>query len=219
MWNEASILYLFYLLLLVFMCLLFSQVASRQVDVPAEFIRSILCSDDIVKIMLQHIYPLFLFWFWYSSCFDVKCWFHTFPNRCSHISMGVLILLDHRDLHVNPFQPVCLLFKLFHTDAVEKSDDLSVSFIPSCLCFPHLPPFFFSEQEILRSSINFIHVMFLHSFPSMFLSGDLSWRCSRASSSSFFRSLILLVDVIQDFGVLILSFSSFHNAFLFRCTN
>ena len=34
--------------------------ASRQVDVPAEFIRSILCSDDIVKIML-HIYPLFCF--------------------------------------------------------------------------------------------------------------------------------------------------------------
>ena len=37
------------------------QVASRQVDVPTEFIRSILCSDDIVKIMLQHIYPLFSF--------------------------------------------------------------------------------------------------------------------------------------------------------------
>ena len=61
------------------------------------------------------------------------------PNRCSHISMGVLILLDHQDFHVNPFQPVCLLFKLFHTYAVQKSDDLSVSFIPSCLCFPHPP--------------------------------------------------------------------------------
>ena len=59
--NEASILYLFYLLLVVFIYLLFSQVASRQVDVPAEFIRSILCSNDIVKIMLQHIYPLFRF--------------------------------------------------------------------------------------------------------------------------------------------------------------
>ena len=101
--NEASILYLFYLLLVVFIYLLFSQVASRQVDVPTEFIRSILCSNDIVKIMLQHIYPLFLFWFWYSSCFDVKCWFHTFPNRCSHISMGVLILLDHQDGHVKSF--------------------------------------------------------------------------------------------------------------------
>ena len=70
----------------------------------------------------------------------------------------------------------------------------------SCF-FPTLPPFFFSEQEILKWSIHFIHVMFLHSFPSMFLSGDLSWRCSRASSSSFFCSLILPVDVIQDFGV------------------
>ena len=120
-----------------------------------EFIRSILCSDDIVKIMFQHIYPLFSFWFWYSSCFDVKCWFHTFLNRCSHISIGVLILLDHQDFHGNPFQPVCLLFKLFHTDAVEKSDVLSVSFIPSCLCFPHPPTLFLYGARILKWSIHF----------------------------------------------------------------
>ena len=61
MWNEASILYLFYLILVPFYLSFVLQVASRQVDVPAEFIRSILCSNDIVKIMLQHIYPLFLF--------------------------------------------------------------------------------------------------------------------------------------------------------------
>ena len=95
---------------------------------------------------------------------------------------------------------MCLLFKLFHTDAVEKSDDLSVSIIPSCPCFPHPPSLFFWSQSPW-SSIHFIHVIFLHSFPSMFLSGDLSWRCSRASSSSFFCSQILPVDVIQDFGV------------------
>ena len=58
--NEASILYLFYLFLVPFYFHFVLQVASRQVDVPAEFIRSILCSDDIVKIML-HIYPLFCF--------------------------------------------------------------------------------------------------------------------------------------------------------------
>ena len=34
-----------------------------------------------------------LFYLWYSSCFNVKCWFYTFPKWCSHISMGVLILL------------------------------------------------------------------------------------------------------------------------------
>ena len=82
-----------------------------------------------------------------------------------------------------------------------KSDDLSVSFIPKCLCFPHPPTLLLLRATILRWSIHFIHVMFLHSFPSMFLSGDLSWRCSRASSSSFFCSQILPVDVIQDFGV------------------
>ena len=30
-----------------------------------------------------------------------------FPKWCSHISMGVLILFDHRDGHANPFQPMC----------------------------------------------------------------------------------------------------------------
>ena len=31
-----------------------------------------------------------------------------FPKWCSHIPMWILILLDNRDCHVNPFQPVCL---------------------------------------------------------------------------------------------------------------
>ena len=63
-WVNLYHMYLFRLILqanplFCFIYLLFSQVSSRQVDVPAEFIRSILCSNDIVKIMLQHIYPLF----------------------------------------------------------------------------------------------------------------------------------------------------------------
>ena len=189
--NEAYILYLFYLFLVPFFYFHFVlQVASRQVDVPAELIRSILCSNDIVKIMLL-IYPLFLFWFWYSSCFDVKCWFHTFLNRYSHISMGVLILIDHQDGHVNPFQPVCLLFKLFHTDAVEKSDDLSVSFIPSCLVSPPSLPFCSWSQKF-SDEVSILFMWYFFILPSMFLSGDLSWRWSTASSSSFFCSHILL---------------------------
>ena len=59
--NEASILYLFYLFLVPFYFHFVLQVASRHVDVPTEFIRSILCSNDIVKIRLLHIYPLFCF--------------------------------------------------------------------------------------------------------------------------------------------------------------
>ena len=168
--NEASIVYLFFCSFLFYLHFVL-QVASRQVDVSAEFIRSSLCSNDIVKIRLLHIYPLFLFWFWYSSCFDVKCWFHTFLNRCSHISMGVLILLHHRDGHVYPFQPVCPLVKLFHTDAIEKSVDLSVSFIPSCHVFPTLPPFSLWSQQF-SNEYPFYSCEVLHYFPSMFLSGD-----------------------------------------------
>ena len=50
---------------------------------------SIIC---LFRLILQ-ANPLFCFELWYSSCFNVKCWFHTFSKRCSHISMGVLILL------------------------------------------------------------------------------------------------------------------------------
>ena len=49
----------------------------------------------------------FCFELWYSSCFNVKCWFHTFPKWCSHTPMWIPILLDNRDCHVNPFQPAC----------------------------------------------------------------------------------------------------------------
>ena len=52
--------------------------------------------------------PLFCLELWYSSCFEVKSWFHTFPNWCSHIPIWILILHDKRYCHVNPFQPVCL---------------------------------------------------------------------------------------------------------------
>ena len=68
-------------------------------------------SDEISIICLFWLIlqanPLFCFELWYSSCFEVKCWFHTFPKRCSHISMWILILLDHRDCLANPFQPAC----------------------------------------------------------------------------------------------------------------
>ena len=51
---------------------------------------------------------LFCFELWYSSCFNVKCWFHTFPKWCSHTPMWILILLDNRDCYANLVLPVCL---------------------------------------------------------------------------------------------------------------
>ena len=49
----------------------------------------------------------FCFELWYSSCFEVKCWFHTFPKWSSHTPMRILILLDNRDCYANLVQPVC----------------------------------------------------------------------------------------------------------------
>ena len=58
---------------------------------------------------------------------------------------------------------------------------LQVAFV-----FPTLPPFCFSSRtKISSSSIHFIDGKFLHSFPSMFLSGDSHEDSNGASSSSF----------------------------------
>ena len=103
---------------------------------------------------------------------------------------------------LNPFQPVCLLFKLFHTDTVEKSDDLSVSFIPSCLCFspPSHPSSSWSQKFSDEISILFMwyfFILFLQcSYPVIYRED-----AQELPSSSFFCSQILPVDVIQDFGV------------------
>lgn len=59
---------------------------------------------------------------------------------------------------------------------------LQVAFV-----FPTLPPFCFSSRtKISSSSIHFIDGKFLHSFPSMFLSGDSHEDSNGVSSSSFF---------------------------------
>ena len=98
---------------------------------------------------------LFCFELWYSSCFEVKCGFHTFPKWCSHISMGILILLDHRGFHVNPFQPACFLFKWIRSFSTSARSTLSflngVYFIrPKLpLFFPPSQPLSFKESDVL----------------------------------------------------------------------
>ena len=65
-----------------------------------------------------------------------------------------------------------------------------VSSVPSCLCFPTLPPFFFQDSDFLIE-YSFIDGKSLHSFPSMFLSGDSQEDTNEASSyhySFFFFS-------------------------------
>ena len=98
--------------------------------------------------------PLFCFGLWYSSCFEVKCGFHTFSERCSHISMGILILHDNRDCHVNPFQPACLSSSGSDHFNIHKINSklfstVSIPPTPSCLCFPSLPPLFFKDSDFL----------------------------------------------------------------------
>ena len=92
---------------------------------------------------------------WYSSCFVVKCWFHTFPKRCSHISMWMLIHHNHRDCHVDSFQPACF--------SSSGSDHFSIcefnsKFSQWCLfhlsqvvfVFPHPPTLFLQGLRFLN---------------------------------------------------------------------
>ena len=156
-------------------------------------------SDEISIICLFQLIrkPVLCFCFelWYSSCFNVKCWFHTFPKRCSHIAMWILILLDHRDCHVNSFQPVCFFSSgsdHFNIRKITSQFSQRCLFHPSQVVFVFLPshPFFFKDSFILIK-YPFIHVKSLHPFQSMFWSVDPSWRCSRASSLLFFVSFLL----------------------------
>ena len=173
-------------------------------------------SDEISIICLFRLIlqanPLFCFELWYSSCFEVKCWIHTFPKRCSHISMWILILLDHRGRHVNSFSTGVLLFKWIRSFQ-HPQDQVSVLLNGVCFIrlqvafvFPAHPPFFFKDSDFLIK-YPFIHVKSLHSFRSMFWSGDSSWRCSRASSSSSFV-LFLLRWIHFKISVLIIFLSS-----------
>ena len=96
-----------------------------------------------------------LFYLWYSSCFNDKCRFHTFPKRCSHISMGVLILLGHQECHPNSIPNRCVSLEddpIILPIRKINSKLFSTVFIPSvtsCLCFPTLPPFFLKHSEVL----------------------------------------------------------------------
>ena len=64
----------------------------------------------LFRLILQ-ANPLFCFELRYSSCFNVKCWFHTFPKWCSHTPMWISILHDNWDCHANSFSTGVFLFK------------------------------------------------------------------------------------------------------------
>ena len=175
----------------------------------------------LFRLILQ-ANPLFCFYLWYSSCFDVKCWFHTFFKWCSHISMGVLILLiieivmsilSNRcaSLQVDPI--------IFNIRKINSKFSQRCLFhpSPSCLSFTALPPFFFKDSDFLIM-YPFICGKSLHSFLPMFLFGDFPWRCSTVSSSSSFIVVSSPVDPIQAFDIHHIPFLV-SNAFSCRCTS
>ena len=139
--------------------------------------------------------PTFCFCFglWYSSCFKVKCWFHTFPKRCYHIPMWILILLDHRDRHVNSFQPACFSSSGSEHFNIRKIkyqffSTLFVSSVSKLSLFSHPPTFFIQGLRFLNKlSILFLWSLSILSFNVLIR--RFSWRCS---TSPLFFVLFLL---------------------------
>ena len=177
---------------------------------------------DCVNLYHMYLFRLILqaksfvlFYLWYSSCFEVKCWIHTFHKCCSHIATWILILLDHWGRHVNSFQTGALLFEMIPSFPPSARSILSflkgVCFVhPKLSLFSHPPTLFLQGLLYILIKYPFIHVKSLHPFQSMFWSIDPSWRCSRASSLLFFISFSSPVDPIQAFGV---------DHILFPCSN
>ena len=137
---------------------------------------------------------------------------YLFPKWCSHTPMGILILLDNRDCHVNPVQPACFSSSGSDHFNIRKINyqffsTVFASSVPSCLCFPTHRPFFFEDSDFLFK-YPFIDGKSLHSFSSMFLSVDSHEDANEASSSSLITHSLLRWNQFK-FLVLIISFSSF----------
>ena len=106
--------------------------------------------------------PLFCFVLWYSSCFEVKCWIHTFPKWCSHISMGVLILLDHWSCHVNSFPTSVLLSRLILSFYFHSRDQFPVLCNGVCFFRPKLSLFFLPSHPFSsRTLISYPTILLL----------------------------------------------------------
>ena len=115
--------------------------------------------------------------------------------------MWISILIDHRDCLANPFQPVVSRQAdpfIFNIRKIQSQLSQRCSFHPSqvVFVFATLPPFVPSRTQISSSGTHFILVKSLHSFPSMFLSGDSQEDSNGASSSSLFtRSLLWWIQI------------------------
>ena len=96
-----------------------------------------------------------LFLLWYSSCFNVKCWFHTFSKWCSHVSMGVLTLLSHQECHPNSISNRCASLQvdpiIFNIRKINSKFSQRCLFHPSqvVFVFPPSHPFFFKDSDFL----------------------------------------------------------------------
>ena len=147
---------------------------------------SIIC---LFRLILQ-AKSFVLFYLWYSSCFEVKCWIHTFPKRCSHIAMWILILLIIEFVMSTLFQPVC--FSKSGSNHFSTSARSTLSFLTGvCFVHPKLSLFSPPSHPFLQGLI-YVNQVSIYSceVTSTFSINVLIW-CSLVKMLTSFKFIIL----------------------------
>ena len=112
----------------------------------------------LFRLILQ-VKSFVLFYLWYSSCFEVKCWIHTFHKRCSHIAMRILIPLIIEIVMSTIFQTGVFLSKWSRSFSTFARSILSflngVSFIRPKLSLFSRPPTLFLQGLRFLNHVSF----------------------------------------------------------------
>ena len=127
------------------------------------------------------IQSIVLFWVVVFELLRCQLLIHTFPKWCSHIFMGILILLDHRDCHVNPFNQRVSL----QVDPIISTSARSIIIFLHGVCFirllvafvfPALPPLFFFKDSNFLNQVSFYSCEVSQYFSVNVLIRWFSWR-------------------------------------------
>ena len=146
---------------------------------------SIIC---LFRLILQ-AKSFVLFYLWYSSCFEVKCWIHTFPKRCSHIAMWIPILLI-TEVVMSILSNRCASFQVDPIISTFARSSLSfptlfVSSVPKLALFSRPPTLFLQGLRFLN------HVSFYLWEVSSFFSFNVLIRWFPMKMLNSFKFIIL----------------------------
>ena len=146
---------------------------------------SIIC---LFRLILQ-AKSFVLFYLWYSSCFEVKCWFHTFQAVFSYF-YGSTNPFDHWGCHVNSFPTGALLFEMI--PSFSPSARSFLNFLNGvCFIRPKLP-LFSRPPTLFLQGLGFLNQVSIYSCEvSSLFSINVPIRWSLVKMLTSFKFIIL----------------------------